>query len=98
MKSLLVIIFIFASFTVSAKSVEDTILKVEAKKDAKCTYQSSSMSYCLGNAQDGSQVCRRTLRFSCLPNEVSQKEFRLKLRTVKVGFQVEQVRKIIYIY
>lgn len=98
LKSVLCVVVLILAQSSFAKSIEETVLKVETSKDAKCILGNSSTAYCLGDQTNGSGVCYWRVKFSCLPNDVSKKEFRLKLKVKKVGFSPEKVTKIIYIY
>ena len=81
-----------------AKNVEETILKVESKKDAKCTYVKTSPDVCLGYPSEGAGICYRTVKYKCLPNDVTKKPFRVKLKVKQVGVQEARVTKIKYKY
>lgn len=98
MKIMTLVLTLLISSFAFASSIEETVERIEREREVSCTFSNASVSFCVGNPNDGSQVCNRTVRYKCLPDDVSKKEFRLKLRVRKVGFQAERVRKIVYIY
>lgn len=95
-KFILVAGLLAMSTSVFARGIEETVAAVEAKKDAKCTYVKSSPGICFGDPVYG--VCTNWEKFKCLPNTITEREFKLSLKVRRVGISPAVVKKITYTY
>jgi len=99
MNKLLVIMAMALMTTmVHAEGVDETIVSIETQKDAKCTYVKTTPGVCLGDPTLRAGLCYNWVKYKCLPNDVTKKSFKLKLKVRQVGINQSRVTKIKYIY
>lgn len=75
LKSLLFSVLLLGSFASYAKSPAETIEKIETERDVRCEFKYASSSYCFN------YTCYSWRNYQCTPNDVSQENFKVRLRT-----------------
>lgn len=83
---------------VYAKSLDQKVKEIEAKKEAKCEYKKTRPAVCLGDVTLGAGVCTFKVVYKCLPDDVTKKPFTVKIRVRQVGNNEPVVRSTTYQY
>ncbi len=80
------------SFAKPISNVQDTISKIELKKNAKCTFVKASRDFCING------LCFNSQTYKCVSNsEDFGVKLKLKSQVLFDGTRYTKVRKVIYL-